>query len=114
MLAFFGSKQHYRTVHTGKDPATVYIRYQNHVRTGIHCHRQIHEVYLAQVDFGDAARTFQYDGIIFLRKAVIRRTYFPAQLLASFLAEIVVCTTTADRLTVQYHLRSPVRLGFQK
>ena len=114
VLAFFGRKQHYRTIHTGKDSATINIRHQNNIGSGVHCHREVHEIDLPQIDFGNTSRTLQYNGIIFFRKTVIGRAHFPAQFLSSFLMKIAVRTAVADRTTIQDHLRGTVRLRFQQ
>ena len=75
---------------------------------------QIDKVGIPQIDFGDASRAFQHNGIIARGKAVVGSTNLPAQLVASFLAEILISIAVADRTPVEDNLRGMVRLWFQQ
>ena len=109
-----GTKQHQRTVDAGKHTTTVNVAHKNYIGSGMQGHRQIDKVGIPQIDFGDASRAFQHDGIIAGGKAVVGSTNLPAQLVASFLAEILISIAVADRTPVKDNLRGMVRLWFQQ
>lgn len=109
-----GTKQHQRTVDAGKHTATVNVAHKNYIGSGMQGHRQIDKVGIPQIDFGDASRAFQHDGIIAGGKAVVGSTNLPAQFVASFLAEIIISIAVADRTPVKNNLRGMVRLWFQQ
>ena len=62
--------------------------------------RQIDKVGIPQIDFGDASRAFQHNGIIAGGKAVVGSTNLPAQFVASFLAEIIISIAVKSRHTL--------------
>lgn len=108
-----GTKQHQRTIDTGKHTATVNVPHKDYIGSGMR-YRQIDKVGIPQIDFGDASRAFQHNGIIASGKAVVGSTNLPAQLVASFLAEILISIAVADRTPVEDNLRGMVRLWFQQ
>mgnify|MGYP000119827191 CR=1 FL=1 len=66
-----GTKQHQRTIDTGKHTATVNVAHKNYIGSGMQGHRQIDKVGIPQIDFGDASRAFQHNGIIASGKAIV-------------------------------------------
>ena len=82
--------------------------------SSMHRHREIHEVTVAQVDFGDAARTFHHDGVIALRQTVVCFTHCLTQFLTPLFAEIVVSMTVADGFAVEHHLTGMIALRLQE
>ena len=61
---FIRAEQHHRTIHTGKDPAPVNVSHKDYISSRMNGHRQIHQVGITQIDFGDASGTFQHYRII--------------------------------------------------
>ena len=111
---FFRPEQGQRAIYAGKHASPVNVAYQENIRPGMECHRQVHQVGIPQVDFRDAARAFQHDRIIACRQTVVGGANLPAQFFASFPAEIFVGTAVSDGPSVQHHLRRMVGLGLQQ
>ena len=79
---------------------------------GVPCHTDMNPLLLKPQS--DHTSQVVLNGIIASGKAVVGSTNLPAQLVASFLAEILISIAVADRTPVEDNLRGMVRLWFQQ
>ena len=104
----------------GKDTATINIAHENHIGLSVLRHGEIHEIGIPEIDFRDAPRSFEHNGIIVSRQTIERLTHlltevYMLQGFGSFIpTPIIIGITRTDRLAVEHHLRRMVTLGFQQ
>ena len=104
MLPLFRPKQHHRTVNTGEHSSTVYIRHENHICSGMHSHRQVHQITVTKIDLGDTPRSLHHYRIISGSQTVECGMNLFSQFLPPFTAEIFVSIPIADGTSVEHHL----------
>ena len=96
--------QHDRTIDGGKDATTVDIGHQDDIGSCIAGHRNIHDIHVAEVDFGNAACTFHHDGVIAGSETVESFVDSLSQHFASLAAEILRGMLVTDGTSVENHL----------
>ena len=113
-VPLLGAQQHHRAIDAREDAAAVDVAHQDDVGAGVHRHRDIHQVGVAQVDLGQAACTLHYHRIVAGSQPVEGGVHGLAQLGPAFLAEVVVGVAVADGPAVEHHLGSVVALGLEQ
>ena len=92
------------TIDTGKDASPVDVSHQNHVSTGISCHRHIDQIRIPQVNLRDAAGPFHHDRIIAGSQPVIGGMHGLAQDIPSLTPEIIIRIPVTDGTAVEHDL----------
>ncbi|MPM61583.1 hypothetical protein SDC9_108443 [bioreactor metagenome] len=87
-------------VNTRKNAAAVNVCDQKRCGLGMQRYTHVDDVLVPQVDFRNAARTFNHNGIVLSGKAVERVHYFVKKSVAPGLVEIFRCCLVAGGFTV--------------
>ena len=77
-------------------------------------HRHIHEVRIAEVYLGNATGTLHHDWVVLRGKSVECLADGMTKFLTTFLPEIIVSRTIADRASVENDLSSVLGVRFQQ
>ena len=113
-LAVFRLLQHDGAKDGGKDAAAVDVCHENDISPCIAGHRHIHDIHVAEVDFGNTACTLHHDRMETGSQTVEGFMDSLPQDFAPFTAEILRGMLVADGAAVENHLRSVVAVGFQQ
>ena len=112
--SFLRALQKDASIDAGEHASAVYVGHQHHIGLGVHGHRHVHYVGVAQVYLRNAARSLHHDGVVAAAKAVECRLHLVPQLLATVASEVVVGRLVAHRAAVEHHLRRMVAVGFEQ